>query len=430
VGIDVGLKAKHMARVTGKLSALDVSRALRSAKRGNSSTTMHPDGGGLYLQAKGLTGCSWIFRYERGGKQRYLGLGSAELVSLAEARDKALAARKLLLNGVDPIEANMAARASAALEAAMGMTFKSCAEAYIDTHKAGWRNAKHADQWGSTLKAYAYPIFGELPVSSIDVGLVMKALEPIWTAKTETASRVRGRIEAVLDWATVRGYRQGNNPARWRGHLDSLLPRRAKVQRVEHHAALPYAEMGVFMEALRQQEGVSALALEFLILTATRTSETIGATWGEFDLDAATWTVPAERIKAGKEHRVPLSPAALLIVKRLAQSNAGEFVFPGGKRGRPLSNMALLKLLERMGRADLTVHGFRSSFRDWAAERTNFPREVAEMALAHAVSDKVEAAYRRGDLFQKRRQLMEGWAKFCARPIAAKPITNIVSMRS
>jgi integrase len=355
-----------------------------------------------------------------------MGLGSAELVSLADAREKALAARKLLLNGVDPIEEKKAARASAALEAAKGMTFESCAEAYIEAHKAEWRNAKHANQWGSTLKAYVYPIFGDLPVSRIDVGLVMKALEPIWTAKTETANRLRGRIEAVLDWATVRGYRQGDNPARWRGHLDSLLPRRAKVQKVEHHAALPYAEVGAFMEALRQQEGLSALALEFLILTATRTSETIGATWSEFDLDAATWTIPAKRIKAGKEHRVPLSPAALAIVKRMCELRSGEFVFPGGKRGRPLSNMALLKLLERMGRDDLTAHGFRSTFRDWAAERTNFPREVAEMALAHAVGDKVEAAYRRGDLFQKRRHLMEAWAKHCAN---VRPAGNVHPMQ-
>jgi integrase len=255
-------------------------------------------------------------------------------------------------------------------------------------------------------------------VSGVDLGLVLKAVEPIWATKTETASRLRGRIEAVLDWATVRGYRQGDNPARWRGHLDSLLPQRAKVQKVEHHAALPYADLGAFMEALRKQEGVSALALEFLILTATRTSETIGARWDEFDLKAGLWIIPADRIKAGKEHRVPLSSRALAIAKQLSEIRTGEFVFPGRKRGRPLSNMSLLMLLKRMERDDITAHGFRSTFRDWAAERTHFPAEVAEMALAHAVSDKVEAAYRRGDMFLKRRQLMDAWANWCSKPAA------------
>jgi integrase len=293
------------------------------------------------------------------------------------------------------------------------MTFDACAAAYIDAHKSSWRNAKHRDQWPNTLNTYASPVFGSLPVQAVDVGLVMKALEPIWKIKSETASRLRGRIEAVLDWATVRGYRKGDNPARWRGHLDKLLPARSKVQKVEHHSALPYGGLADFVAVLRGQDGIAARALEFLILTATRTGEVIGARWDEVDLGEKIWVVPAARMKAGREHRVPLSAVAAAILEEMKKIREGEFVFPGGKKGRPLSNMAMLAVLKRIGRSDLTAHGFRSSFRDWAAERTNFPREVAEMALAHTVGDKVEAAYRRGDLFQKRRQMMDGWARFC-----------------
>ena len=266
----------------------------------------------------------------------------------------------------------------ARLDAAKAMTFRQCAEAYIDAHKASWSNAKHAAQWPATLATYAYPIFGDLPVQAIDVGLVTKALEPIWNTKTETATRLRGRIEAVLDWATVREYRQGDNPARWRGHLDKLLPPRAKIQRSSTTRRCPTLEIGAFMAKLREQDNTSALALEFLILTAARTGEVIGATWNEIDFGEAVWTVRAERMKANKEHRVPLSKPALAILQRLHAHRAGEFIFPGARASNPLSNMALLKLLERMHRADLTVHGFRSSFRDWAAERTNFPREVAD----------------------------------------------------
>jgi integrase len=276
------------------------------------------------------------------------------------------------------------------------------------------------------LATYAFPIFGDLPVQAIDLGFVMKVIEPIWATKTETASRLRGRVESILDWAATRGYRKGDNPARWRGHLENLLPKRTKVRRVEHHAALPYAQVGTFIQALREQQGVAALALEFCILTATRTSETIGARWEEIDLDGAVWTVPAGRIKAGKEHKVPLSTPAAAILYKLAAAPAADFVFPGGKAGRPLSNMALLALLRRMGRPDLTVHGFRSAFRDWAAELTNFPREVCEMALAHAIGDKVEAAYRRGDLFAKRRQLMEGWARYCLTPSSQREVIPLV----
>jgi len=252
-------------------------------------------------------------------------------------------------------------------------------------------------------------------------------LEPIWTTKPETAGRVRGRIESVLDWATARGYRQGENPARWRGHLENLLPKKSKVRRVEHHAALPYAEIGTFIAELQQQEGVAARALEFAILTAARTGEVIGAKWDEIDFGERLWTVPTERMKAGKEHRVPLSDAALAVLEEMQKIRSADFVFPGGKSRRSISNMAMAMTLRRLSRGDLTVHGFRSSFRDWAAERTGFPAEVAEMALAHTVSDKVEAAYRRGDLFQKRRQLMEAWTRFCSAPLASATVVSIAA---
>jgi integrase len=347
------------------------------------------------------------------GKSGAMGLGSVADVPLARARALAQECRRELQQGIDPIGARKAREAEAKLASAKAKTFQQCAESYIKAHKAGWRNAKHANQWANTLATYAYPVFGSLPVAAVDVGLIMKALEPIWQEKTETASRLRGRIESVLDWATVRGYRKGDNPARWRGQLQSLLPSRAKVRRVEHHPALPYAELGAFMAFLREQEGIAAKALEFLILTATRSGETIGARWDEFNLDEALWVVPPARIKTGREHRVPLSARSLAIVQELAKTKLGDFVFPGRRAGKPLSSMAMLALLKRMGRSDLTAHGFRSTFRDWAAERTNYPREAAEMALAHAIGDKVEAAYRRGDLFEKRRRMMEDWAKHC-----------------
>jgi integrase len=404
-----------MTRGIGRLSAV----ALPKLKAG-----LHADGGGLYLQVTGSGARTWIYRFMLDRRAREMGLGPLHIVTLAEARERARECRKLRHEGIDPIEARKAQRAEERLAAATAMTFKECAERYIEAHKAGWRNPKHAAQWPSTLTTYVYPMFGDLPVQAIDVGLVMKALEPIWRTKPETASRVRGRMESVLDWATVRGYRKGDNPARWRGHLDKLLPARAKVRKVEHHAALPYAEMGHFVAGLREQEGVAARALEFLILTATRTGEVIGARWDEFNLADKLWIVPGTRMKAGKEHRVSLSGRALALIEEMEAQrvNDHEFVFPGARPRKPLSNMAMLKVLQRMGRADLTAHGFRSSFRDWAAERTGFPHEVAEMALAHTVSDKVEAAYRRGDLFQKRRQLMEAWARHCARQPEGKVV--------
>jgi integrase len=401
-----------------KLTALAVERRAKNPG-------IYGDGGGLYLlvgsKRPGHGGtCSWVFRYMRHGKAHSMGLGRYPDRSLAEARERAMAARRLLIDGIDPIEQRGAISAQAELEAAKAVTFKDSAEGYIAAHQAGWRNAKHAYQWRATLATYAFPLIGALPVAAIDTGLMMKVLEPIWTAKPETATRLRGRVEAILDWARVRGYRAGENPARWRGHLENLLPSKGKVQKVKHHAALPFDSLPGFMAALRQQQGIAAHALEFAILTAARTGEVIGATWAEINLVEKMWIVPGERMKAGREHRVPLSARAVLVLQDMAALRENreptEFVFPGAKRSKPLSNMAMLALLRRMGHRDLTAHGFRSTFRDWGAERTNFPSEVAEMALAHAVGDKVEAAYRRGDLFEKRRALMDQWATVCGMP--------------
>lgn len=374
---------------------------------------LHADGGGLYLQVSKFDTKSWIFRFTLNGKSRQMGLGALHTVSLSEARQKAESCRKLVWEGTDPIERRKALRARRGLEAAKTMTFNECALGFLRSHGAAWSNIKHSTQWKNTLSTYACPVFGNLPVQDIDTGLVLKALEPIWTSKTETASRVRGRIESILDWAKARGYREGENPARWRGHLDKLLPARSKVQKVRHHAALPYPEIGPFMAKLRTHDAVSARGLEFLILTAARTGEVIGAKWDEIDFGQKIWTIPEGRMKAGKEHRVPLSECALKILDGMKATKVSDFVFPGGKKNRPLSNMAFLQLMKRMERNDLTAHGFRSTFRDWAAERTNYPGEVAEMALAHTVSDKVEAAYRRGDLFDKRKRLMDEWASYC-----------------
>ena len=395
-----------MARRLNRLTAVQV--------RAIDEKGMYHDGGGLYLQVSAGGARSWIFRFTLDGRAREMGLGPVHAIPLAEARKRAAECRRMRVDGIDPIEARSEHRGWKKLEAANAMTFDACAAAYLSAHNASWRNVKHRDQWRNTLTSYAGPVLGSLPVQSIDVGLVMKALEPIWQAKPETASRLRGRIEAVLDWATVRGHRKGENPARWRGHLDKLLPARSKVHKVKHHPALPYNEMAEFIAALRNQEGTAARSLEFLILTASRTGEVIGARWDEIDLKEKIWAVPATRMKAGREHRVPLSAAAVAVLEEMMEVRESDFVFSGGKRGKPLSNMAMLAVLKRMDRGDLTAHGFRSSFRDWAAERTSFPHEVAEMALAHTVGDKVEAAYRRGDLLQKRRQIMEAWARFCA----------------
>ena len=399
-----------------RLSLAAVKNA-RPGKRadGTPRAKMCSDGGGLYLQVTPgelRVSRSWIFRYASSRRERYMGLGSLDTVSLAEARAKASDCRKLLEQGRDPIESRDALRAASEVEASKAMTFDECAQRYVAAHRASWRNVKHAAQWERTLAVYASPVFGKLPVRAVELGHVIKVLEPIWTKKPETASRVRGRIEAVLDWAAARGFREAENPARWKGRLEKLLPRRSKVRAVRHHPALPYVDIGAFMQELRQRTGVAAAALEFAILTAARTGEVLGANWDEFDLKAKVWTIRADRMKSGREHRVPLSAPAVRVLKRMQNVRQNDNVFPGD-RTAALSNMALLMLLRRMGHDSLTVHGFRSTLRDWAAERTNFPNEVAEMALAHVVSGKAEAAYRRGDLFEKRRKLMDSWAAYC-----------------
>lgn len=422
----------------GKLNALGAAREKQPG--------LYSDGGGLYLRVGKAGAKSWVFRFwvpERDpkngelvrdpttnkskGRGREMGLGAFATVSLQGARERALECRKLREKDIDPIAAREAAKREAAIEQAKSLKFKDAAMAYIAANRVAWKNDKHAAQWPATLKNYAYPVIGDLPVQLIDTTLVMKVLEPIWSVKPETANRLRGRIETVLDWATARGYRRSENPARWRGHLDMLLPARSKVRKIQHHSALPYPELPAFLVKLREQDGVAARALEFTILTAARTSETISAKQSEVDKKNKSWIVPAERMKAGKEHRVPLSDRALEILQSIGvgiDDKAG-FVFPGRTSGEPLSNMAMLKLLRRMGRGDLTVHGFRSTFRDWAAERTSFANEVIEMALAHAIDDKTEAAYRRGDLIDKRRQLMERWSDYCLESTAANKVIQL-----
>lgn len=394
-----------MARVIGRLTALQVVR--------QTAPGLYPDGAGLYLQVSRAGTKSWIWRYTLNGKTRDMGLGTLGAVPLAKARKAAADWRAVKDRGADPITERDASRRSERDKAASTIAFATCAREYIEAHRPSWKNAKHAQQWENTLRTYAGPIIGAMPVQAIDTAAVERVLKPLWASKPETASRLRGRIEAILDWAAVRHHRSGPNPARWRGNLQQLLPAKAKVQTVRHHPALPFDRMPSFMAELRVQDGIAAQALEFTILTLARTGETIGARPGEINRATKTWTVPPERMKVKREHRVPLSADALRITERLSPI-ATQFLFPGHKRGMHLSNMAMAKLLERMKHADITVHGFRSTFRDWAAERTNYAREVVEMALAHTIEDKVEAAYRRGDLFEKRRRLMNDWAKYCS----------------
>ncbi len=406
-----------MARKIGKLSPVGVRNETRSGVYG--------DGAGLYLNVGPTRGKSWLFRFMLNGTAREMGLGPVHTIGLAEARERAKAARHLLLDGIDPIDARRAERArraaETAAEAATMVTFRMAAEGYIRDNKAAWRNARHAAQWPATLESDVYPVIGDVAVSDVNTGHVTRILTPIWKTKPETASRVRGRIETVLDYAKVHGWRTGENPARWKGHLANVLPARAKVAKVAHHAALPWAEIGAFMAELEKQDGMAALAFRFTILTAARTGEVIGARWSEIDLQAAVWTVSPNRMKAGIEHRVPLSDAALDVlgkVTQLRQTKGDSPVFPGGSDGpgtAGLSDEAIRGVLRRMQRSDLTVHGCRSTFRDWASETTSYQREVVEAALAHAVGDKTEAAYRRGDLFEKRRKLMNDWAAFCGR---------------
>ncbi len=421
-----------MPRQSKKLSALAVEKIKKVG--------WHCVGEGLWLQVKDSGSRSWLFRYTQNGKAHGMGLGTFPAVPLAKAREEAAKCRILLSQDKDPLTIRQADRDQRRLEAARGQTFKQCAEAYIESHKSGWRNPKSASQWDASLKVYVYPILGELPVNDIDVNLVLKVLEQkktgfkgvrFWNARPETANRVRNRIENILDWAAAREYRSGENPARWRGHLENLLPNSNKLAKVSHHAALPYEQIGDFLQKLKKLEGIGIEAFELLILTAARTGEVLGARWSEFDLERKIWTIPAGRSKAGREHRVPLSTRAVQILKAVKPPKNRDmalneaFVFCGRHESKPLSKMGLLSLLNRMGcRKTMTVHGFRSSFRNWCAEQTAFPREVAEAALAHVSGDKVEQAYMRSDLFDKRRRLMDAWADYCSKP-SAKNAGNV-----
>lgn len=394
-----------MPKKAKELSALEVSRL--------TATGFHAVGGvaGLHLQVTQTGARSWVLRAMVGGKRRDMGLGGYPDVTLAKAREKAREARDDITKGIDPIQARQEAKRS--LEAARGaeIRFVKAAAAFIDAKSPEWRNPKHTAQWTATLTTYAYPTIGDMQVRDVALPHIINILEPIWQSKTETATRLRGRLEAILDWATVRGYRTGDNPARWKGHLDKLLASPKKLAKVKHHRAVDVADIGQFMTDLRQRDGVAARALEFAILTAARSGEVRGMQWEELDRATKTWTVPAARMKAGKEHRVPLSDKAMAIINTRPTIEGNDFVF-ASPRGNQLSDMSLTEVMRRMN-IDAVPHGFRSTFRDWAAERTNYPREVAEMALAHTIENKVEAAYRRGDLFEKRRRMMEDWAAHC-----------------
>lgn len=417
---DAGQEAKEI-QMPKKLSKALTPMQVKHAKPGR-----HADGEGLHLLVKQTGAKSWVYRFMLDGKARDVGLsrcpeaiellqkGGGDELTLAQARDVAAIYRMKVKAGIDPLaqRQEVAAAAAAAQQAkeAANVSFKMAAATYIASNEGNWRNAKHSAQWTSTLAKHAYPIIGDMVVADIETAHVLKVLEPIWKKTPETAGRVRGRIESVLDAAKVRGYRDGENPARWRGHLDQILPARTRLSR-GHHKAAPYGSVPDILRKIRSRDAVGALALEFTILTAARTGEVIGATWAEVDLEKGVWTVPASRMKAGREHRVPLSTRNLEILRQM-KGLGGMWVFPGSK-GRQLSGMAMSMLLRRIP-SDVTVHGFRSSFRDWAAECTTYPHEVCEMALAHTIANKAEAAYRRGDIFEKRRKLMEDWAVYCA----------------
>jgi integrase len=375
----------------------------------------YSDGGNLYLIVSGTGSRKWVLRFTWRGKAKEMGLGSAASVPLADARERAASARRKIAQGLNPIDERK--------RTGDVPTFGEMADDVREALSAGFRNEKHNAQWKSTLETYAAPLRAK-PVDTIATDDVLAVLKPIWTTKAETASRVRGRIEKVLDAAKAKGFRNGENPARWRGHLDHLLPRPSKLAR-GHHAAMPYEDVAAFVAKLRKREATSALALELCILTAARSGEILGMRWPEIDLDKKIWTVPANRMKAGREHRVPLSSRAVTILRKLEKLKTGEFVFPGQARSKPLSNMAMEMVLRRMKVEDATVHGFRSSFRDWAGNVSNFPREVTETALAHVIGDKAEQAYRRGDALEKRRKLMEAWAAYCE----PRHSTNVVQIR-
>lgn len=389
-----------------KLTALQVNKLTR---RG-----LYGDGGGLYLQITQAGVKSWVFRYRVGNKLRNHGLGPLHTVSLAEARDAALQCRKLRLEGIDPIDAKKDERVALKLEAAKSISFEDCAEQFIEAHKASWKNEKHAWQWSNTLSKHVYPVFGDVPVGKVDIRLVLKVIEPIWQTKTTTATRIRGRIEKILDWAKVRGYREGENPARWKGNLAHTLPAPKKISKTKHYPSLPHKEIKAFWQKLSDRPDAAAPLLKFTILTAVRTNESMHAKWDEIDFDNAVWIIPGERMKMGVEHRVPLSAPALEILKEQLAKRSCDYIFPGARKGKPFSDMAMLMLLRRMKYKEVTVHGFRSTFGDWAAECTDMPREVPDQALAHQLTDKVQAAYFRSDLFEKRKKLMDDWGAYCA----------------
>ena len=390
----------------GKLTALGVARITKPGT--------YADGDGLYLQVVNGNARSWIYRYSLDGRARYYGLGSAKVISLRRARELAAEPRRLRAEGIDPLEHRRAQRQAARIQSVRGVTFRQCAEGYIAAHEHSWTNAAHREQWRTSLAMYVFPVVGDMPLQAIDTALVLRILQPIWNAKPETASRIRSRIKSILDAAKAQDLRTGENPARWKGHLANLLPAPAKVRKVEHHPALLYGELPAFMADLRGRPSISARCLEFTVLTAARRGEAIGARWSEIDLDAAVWTVPATRMKSRRAHRVPLAEPVIRLLRDLHAVRSSEHVFPGNKPDKPLTGSSVNKLLEMMDRRDITVHGFRSTFRDWAAEQTEFSYEVVEMALAHAVGSSVERAYRRTDLFEKRAKLMTAWAGYCA----------------
>jgi integrase len=411
-----------MARVANRLTARKVETTKTPARLA--------DGLGLYLIVEGEFSKNWVFEYQFNGKRRYMGLGSALDVSLADARERRNEYRKLKANGVDPLEQKRAARAAEALAVAKAVTFKEASTRYMDANRPHW-DARHALQWQTTLERYAYPAFGEVPVGAVDDALVLKVLEPIWASANVTATRLRGRIETVLDWAKAMKLRTGENPARWRGHLDKILPPPKRVHRVKSFASMPWEDVPAFMRDLRSQADViPAAAIEFLILTATRKNELVDARWDEIDLSKATWTVPAERMKKRIEHKIPLTGGAMNVLTRMQEKRINEFVFPATIRGtKRISEAVMGRLMETMGRGDVVPHGFRSSFRTWAGDETNFAREILEKALAHIVGDETERAYDRGDLFEKRRKLMDAWAAF-ATSDPAKAGGNVVELRA
>lgn len=392
-----------MPKIAPELSARAVA-AIKTEGR-------HAVGGaaGLHLRVSaGHRG--WVLRIMVGEQRRDLGLGSFPEIGLAEAREKARQMHKLVREGVDPLSTKRAQRSTLVARRATEKNFDWCVDAFLQSKADEWKNAKHRQQWENTLKAYASPHLGRLLVQDIDLQHVLLCLEPIWKTKNETASRLRGRIESVLDWAAVRKYRTGENPARWKGHLDKVLAAPMKIQKVQHHRAVPIDAMAGFMVALRGRDGLAGRALEFTILTAARSGEVRGATWQEIDLSSEVWTVPGERMKAGRQHRVPLSPAAVDLLRRLPGIGAGNLIFPGMK-DQPLSDMSLTAVMRRM-KVDAVPHGFRSTFRDWAGDRTDYPRDLAELALAHILENKTEQAYRRGDALERRRDMMTAWAEF------------------